>query len=187
MDVNDSSAAAVSALNSSVWPTAADVADYAYKSLGTLWIGAATPSSDLEERIVYKFGEGENYAYGEISLLSMPTESIYNDMGEKRNEEGALDFYLEIVYRLNDRDADWDKIYNTSMRVRYLLDYGWRAQRTRYGNVVSPYINVPSPLKTDKGLKDPGIRCEWLGYITPPNAIEAAERYLISYTVIVPK
>lgn len=47
LDVIDSDPALVSSRNSNRWATSGDVPEYAYKSLGTLWVGPGTSSNTL--------------------------------------------------------------------------------------------------------------------------------------------
>ena len=178
-DVVDSDPAVVSADNSASWPTSADVADYGYKSLGTIWVGVPTTSPTLASRIVYKAGEGTNNALGEISLIALPMESVENQQSIDNNTTGALDYYMEIVYRLPDKQASWDKINNASIRVRYLLDYNWRRKRKE-----KP-IQISVTPAVDKSL-DGSFLCRWLGYKTPPNGIEVVELWLVSQEIVVP-
>ena len=179
-DVDDGDPSAVSASNSAAWPTSADVADYAYKSLGTIWVAAATTSATLASRIVYKTGEGTNNPLGEISLIALPMESVENQQSIDNNSTGAQDYYLEIVYRLPDKQSNWNKIDNASKRVRYLLDYNWRRKRQ-----AKPIQISVSPV-VDKSLNG-SFLCRWLGYKTPPNGIEVVELWLVSQEIVVPE
>ncbi len=178
-DITDLDPSVVSANNSAAWPTSGDVADYGYKSLGTIWVGPGTSTPTLTSRLVYKAGEGTNNALGEISLIALPMESVENQQSIENNSTGALDYYMEIVYRIPDKQANWDKIQNASIRVRYLLDYNWRRKRK-----LGPAIKV-SPA-VDKSLNG-GFLCRWLGYKTPPNGIEVVELWLISQELVVPQ
>lgn len=181
-DIVDANPATVSASNAACWPTSADVADYGYLSLGSIWVGVPTTSSVLASRIVYKAGEGANNALGEISLISLPTESVENQQGLDNNSVGAIDYYMEIVYRQPDKSANWSKINNAALRVRYLLDHNWRAKRRARPN----HIMVTPVVDKSLGVNE-GIICRWLGYKTPPNGIEVVELWLVSQQVVVPQ
>jgi hypothetical protein len=177
-DTISTTSSSVSAANSDVWPTSASVADYAYKSLGELWLLTSTPaSSDLAKRIVHKFGEGRVAAEGEISLYLAPLEGSTADIGVRSQELGSEASFLEIVFRLPEASADWDRIINAELRVRYLLDSLWRGRRK-----MPPSI----PSTGDKSLNG-NIFCQWDRYMSPPNANEVWVRYYLSFTRIVPR
>lgn len=50
LDITDGDPAVVSTRNSSIWATSGDVAPYAYRSLGFLWIGTGTSTPQLLNR-----------------------------------------------------------------------------------------------------------------------------------------
>lgn len=179
-DISDLDPSTVSADNSASWPTSADVADYGYLSLASIWVATATTSSTLASRITYSAGMGTNTAIGEIALIYLPMESVENQQSIENNATGALDYYMEIVYTLPDKQANWNKINNASLRVRYLLDLNWRRKRK------AKPIHISVTPKVDKSL-DGGLICRWLGYKTPPNGISVVELWLVSQEIVVPQ
>lgn len=182
LDCVDGDAAAVSARNSEVWPTANDVADYAYKSLASIWLlSLPITSAALANTITYKKGEMLGNTVQEINLLSLPEESYQNQESTLNNHPGALDYYMEVIYKLPQKVSDYDRLMNTSLRVRYLLDHRWRRKRGEKPNYIK---TVPI---VDKSLDQGGIICEWLGFTYPPNGSEMVERWLVRQIVIVPQ
>lgn len=183
-DVVDGSAASVSAANPTIWATAADVPDYAYKSLGTIWTGAPTTSSNLENRIVYQFGSVTNNTI-EIALFTQPVDSVLFDR-VKDNEIGAEE--TNLVIRLSkpqgrpgiDTLANFNTVQQAELRIRYLLDLNWRSLRKG----TPPQI----PSTGDKSINPSyGINITWDGYISPPNAVECQFRYRVFYIRAVPR
>ena len=185
-DVIDGSASTVSTNNPTLWPTASDVPDYAFESLGTIWLGAPSLSSDLYNKIVYAFGSNTNTTgnSGEITLYTQPIESVLFDR-VKDNTIGAEETNLIIrlfkVQRPNSSTtAPLETMQNAELRLRYLLDGNWR--RLRKG--VPPQI----PSTGDKSINpNVGVYLTWEGFITPPTATEIQVRYKAYYVRSVPQ
>lgn len=179
-DTVSGSASTVSTDNPNLWPTAADVPDYAYKSLGNLWLSSATPvSSQLGDSIVYRFGQNDT-ATNEISIFTQPIESVISDT-MRDNTIGAEESNLVIrITKTATSSSSVDLIQNIELRLRYLLDINWR--RRRRGT--PPFI----PSTGDKSLDSAvGVLCEWDGYVTMPNAIQTIVRYKTYYVRGVPR
>lgn len=178
-DLISSTAAAVAAANPTLWASAANVPDYAYKSLGSIWLlTASLTSSVLEDSIVYRFGQSDT-STKEISLFTLPTESVRQQGSFNSNLPGAEASILEIVLRLPQRLANLELLTNAELRIRYLLDLTWRRQRKG----VTPFI----PSTGDNTLANTGIYCQFDGYVSPPNAMESHVRFCIDYNRAVPR
>ncbi len=174
--------AVVQAKNSVAFPTVGDVADYCYKSFGAIWLpdNAAITCGAIARTIHYKKGETTNTASQEIVLLSLPEESYQNAEGSNNNDPGALDYYMEILYKLPEGAGDFDKLMNCSYKMRWLLDKKWRQRRKE-----RPIWIIMNP-PVDKALGTEGILCEWLGFVNPPNGVEILERWFVKHLIVVP-
>lgn len=185
LDVVDGSAATVSSRNPSIWPTAGSVPEYAYKSLGTLWMGKPVSSSQLLTRINYQFGEGKTSAPGEISLQTAPIESTRIPEPLYSNNTGAETTFLNIVLRQPENEMSVARMTNVELRIRYLLDYLWRSKRRGGGILpISPAIPVIGDNSISQDL--PPL-CLWMEYLTIPSATETGVRYVIAYQRNVPR
>lgn len=184
-DNTDSTAAVASAANITDWPTSADVPDYAWKCFGHIWYlgwqdGVTTPT-DVAKTIKYKRGEETN-ATQEIVLLHLPVDAGTDPEGWDTNPPGArMSFDMEVVYKLPEGKEDYDLLWETAIRVRYLLDKTWR--RTRK---LGPIIKVSPPVDLGMTAGD-GLICEWQGFVLPPNGFEMSERWHVHYEIVVPK
>lgn len=181
-DVTDGSAATVAANNPTLWASSAVVPDYAYKSLGTIWLGAPTLSSTLGNKIVYRFGSNDTDV-ADISLFTQPIDSALFDR-VKDNEIAAEE--TNLVVRLTiPQDSRLSTInnflilQNAELRIRYLLDTNWRRKRRGTPPIV-PSLGDPS--------LDPtyGIYVTFDGYIVPPNAEQIQVRYRVYYHRAIP-
>ena len=94
---------------------------------------------------------------------------------------GLMEFDMEIIYKMPQGKEDYDRLWETSLKVRYLLDRSWRAKRKLGGIIkVDPVV--------DKGMEaSDGLLCEWCGFTSPPNGYEMAERWHVKYQVVIPK
>jgi len=185
LDVVDGDATIVSSRNPSIWPSSSYVPEYAYKSLGTLWMGRSVSSTQFIQRINYQFGESNMAAEGEISLLTKPIESTRIPEPFNSNTVGAETTVLDIVLRQPEGEMSVARMINVELRIRYLLDHLWRGYR-RGGGIPPVSPNIPVVGDTSISQTYP-VLCQWMNYLTEPTATETAVRYVVAYTRNVPR
>ena len=180
--INDTvglSASTVSSENSDLFPTAADVPPHAYKPLSEIWVGSASGSGEMANRVVYQHGLGFEESRGEITLRGYEIPSSEDPAeGEYSNDPGAETMRLNIVFRQPDEltatSADYQRIIQAELRVRYLLDENWRRKRR-------PEDGILVPATYDRSIIS-GIRCTRMRQLDPPNAKEFTASYIVCYT-----
>lgn len=181
-DLTDGSASTVSSRNSSLWPTAGVVPEYAYKCLGSLWASTSV-SSVLLSRINYQFGEYQTAPEGEISLYTAPIESVRLEEPMFSNAPGAETTFLDIILSQPPGEMSVNRMENVELRIRYLLDYIWRSQRRGGGITPTPAQLTASG---DSSISNT-ILCMWHSYLTPLRATEVGVRYVVAYNRNVPR
>ncbi len=130
---------------------------------------------------MWEFGEGKTAAEGEITLLTSPIESVNIPEPLMSNNTGAETTYLEIVMRKPSGEMSTKRMEQVELRLRYLLDCLWRAERR---------TNPPTPTvvssSVDSSIQSDYILCKWDKYMGPINSIEAWVRYCVAYNRNVP-
>ena len=185
MDDADSTpptASQVSAANLAYWPTAGDVPRYTYTTLDALWLISNTGATALGNTIGFEKGEVANNSTQSISLITKPTPSYVIPESFKDNDPGAMDFYMNIIYSLPQGQASFDRLTQTRLRVRYLLDHLWRQRRRG----VSPLVKVTPSVDKIMATSD-GLRCQYLSDETACNGQLVVESWAIHQTIVVPK
>lgn len=126
-DYVDSSAAAIQALNSTIFASASDVPTYCYTSLATL-VGVS--SSVLPSRIVANYGEAVTPT--SMCIVIQPTrvtESVDSPWGMRSDEPGAECGYIDILVKNVRTTTSVSPVKNIQARIRLLIDATLRQYR----------------------------------------------------------
>ena len=178
-DITDTTASAVfnAPQNAGVFTDISDVPVYLYQSLKTIF----TPTSDLtdfQSRFVPVYGQGYTNAEGDIAVIAQQREpltftgqGVYPDLpGAERAKVG-----IYIRFPAPVEAADFGRVKNTELRIRFLLDYNMR-QKFQHE---APDLPVLESL--DNSLYTNFCKCYWEGYATAENASEILTIYKVEY------
>ena len=128
LDVVDRSASDLVLAYPEEFTSSSDVPEFLYKSLNTLWTGAA--SSELAKCVVDDPGVGkESSASIDIVTDKMIPSSLF-PRGAQSDDPGAFTTFCRIIlYKPRTRAASSDAINQAALRIAYVLDHPTRNQR----------------------------------------------------------
>lgn len=173
-DVVDTTAAAIFALNPGRWDSEADIPVYMYTSLCTLWTGSSGDVVNYERLISAQSGRGD-VTPNTITIAPIICESVDNYEGPERLDAlGGETAKIFITFQQSRAvpEADWEKIQNSELRVRLLLDANLRGQSRKPQSV---------PVVGDKSIDEGDFLCIWSAYANDPDESFLSAEYNISY------
>lgn len=132
LDVTDRLASDLVTAHPEDFPTTADVPEFLYKSLKTLWLGSGAASGDLAKAIVADPGIG-NESNASIDILTdKMIPSYLFPRGMQSDEPGSFTTFCRIVLykpRVTVSSTIAETINQTTLRLSYLLDHYNRSVR----------------------------------------------------------
>lgn len=170
-DVTDISAASVVALYPTRFDSPADVPEYLYKSLQTIW------GSSLDMSIITDLGGGQTRAEGNIII----SETAIFESNEVRDSmidlPGAESAQIDITFQKPRNQLGPQIVKNAELRTRLIIDYTLR-QNIKFIQPDLPMSvgAIPNLTRYDLSIDDAyWFKCFWRGY-----AIEAATSHVVA-------
>lgn len=176
-DFTDRTAAAVMAANPGVFASEAEVPEYLYMSLKTMYLGSLAPSGDWADRVSEDVGTGRSDPRGGIIVSSSGLVPSYCRMERTTNIEisdvaGAEYSQVKLILYTPRHITDLLFMHQVMLRTRFVLDYFWRGERSTFNNLVSPGLDVSTDPTIDDSME---YRCF---YVYTPNALRAADNVM---------
>jgi len=179
-DVVDSTASATRAANPLIgWTVDADVPQYLYTSLSTLWMGASGVA-DYSTRILATQGESKTRIGfpGYIEVIPYPSESIYESDGMLDDAIGAERSMIKIFFQTERpvKTTDFERLKQAELRIRCLLD-----EKQRGLSKKSPNIPISGDSTIDNFTSASMFKCVWEKFDLAPDASEIVITYRCDY------
>lgn len=177
LDITDTTAVAVAALNPDIFTDPSEVPAYLYMSLGSIWLGSAK-AADLPKYITAELGGGKTKADGSIVIIERQVmESVLQPMGSRIDITGAEASTVDILIQ-KPRNTLGGTVKDAELRIRYLLDQTLRGER-----YISPDLSTRdlSNEPYDKSIRDGLFKCQWRGYMYEPHISQITTRYIVEY------
>lgn len=142
-DVIDRTAADVMTANPGMFATTADVPDFLFKSLKTIWLGAPAASGALADAVISDLRTKTNDSAGAITVIADRVfESVEGRFFES-DQMGAETARMVIQLTRPRNTTSVTIIRDACLRVKYILDEGSRGLRR-----LPPQL----PIRTDNTL-----------------------------------
>lgn len=173
-DYTDKTASDVRTANPGLFATDADVPEYLYKSLKTLWLGSSAASSEFAARVSPYLGGGDSDSRGSITVVQISTiessqsqESIMQD-----DQIGAENAEILITMRIPRVAQTTDLLDNVCQRLKYILDMNYRYVR-----------GLPSDLSIggDNTIADQYYKCLFYDYGQEQRTGECTILFKVAY------
>ena len=162
-DVSDRDPQDLVTLYPTVFSASGQVPEYLYKSIGTLWLGTVSASSDLDKRISVGTGGEESAAGSIVILLDSTVPSYLATRGNRSNDPGAFTSMVRIVlYKPAGRVTSPDQVIsNTADRIIYVMDETMRQLRSNPQLTLAGSNNIASTeddyiISTLEEIRGPG-------------------------------
>lgn len=163
-DVTDRTASQVRAANPGIWSSDAEVPEYLYQSLKTLWLGSSAASGELANVIVAGLGTGRESSSGSIVVYIQRCLESVEDPNSifKSDTLGAESAEAHILLYTTRNRISLDFINNATNRVKYVLDHRLRGLRRLNPNLTVTTIDksIINPANSSTGY----FYCQYQGY-----------------------